>query len=84
MVRSRRTTKETAAAASQRLAEDKTWVLGTVLNEWDPRRVHHSGYEYVYRPYLTGTRADAPETTGPLMISLSGIPRLSRSAKRKC
>ncbi len=51
VVRSARTTKETAAAAGQRLAEDGTRVLGTVLNEWDPRKTSHTGYEYGYRPY---------------------------------
>ncbi|MBZ5586325.1 MAG: polysaccharide biosynthesis tyrosine autokinase [Acidobacteriia bacterium] len=51
VVRSARTTKETAAAAGQRLAEDGTRVLGTVLNEWDPRKTRHGRYEYGYRPY---------------------------------
>ena len=51
VVRSARTTKETAAAAGQRLAEDGTRLLGTVLNEWDPRKTSHSGYGYGYRPY---------------------------------
>ena len=51
VVRSARTTRETASAASQRLAEDGTRVLGTVLNEWDPRKTSHAGYEYGYRPY---------------------------------
>jgi capsular exopolysaccharide synthesis family protein len=51
VVRSARTTKETAAAAGQRLAEDGTRVLGTVLNEWDPRKASSAGYEYGYRPY---------------------------------
>ena len=51
VVRSARTTKETAAAASQRLADDGTRVLGTVLNEWDPRNASHTGYGYGYQPY---------------------------------
>jgi receptor protein-tyrosine kinase len=51
VVRSARTTKETVAAAGQRLAEDGTRLLGTVLNEWDPRKTSHAGHEYVYRPY---------------------------------
>ena len=51
VVRAARTTKETAATASQRLVEDGTRVLGTVLNEWDPRKTSHAGYEYGYRPY---------------------------------
>jgi capsular exopolysaccharide synthesis family protein len=51
VVRSARTAKETAAAASQRLVDDGTRVLGTVLNEWDPRKTSHAGYEYGYRSY---------------------------------
>ena len=51
VVRAARTTKETAATASHRLVEDGTRVLGTVLNEWDPRKTSHAGYEYGYRPY---------------------------------
>ena len=51
VVRSASTTKETAAAAGQRLAEDGTRLLGTVLNEWDPRKTSHAGHEYGYRPY---------------------------------
>ena len=51
VVRSARTTKETAAAASQRLADDGTRLLGTVLNEWDPRKASNAGYDYGYRPY---------------------------------
>ena len=51
VVRSARTLRETAATASQRLVEDGTRVLGTVLNEWDPRKTSHAGYEYGYRPY---------------------------------
>jgi Mrp family chromosome partitioning ATPase len=51
VVRSARTTRESATAAGQRLAEDGTRVLGTVLNEWDPRKTSHAGYEYGYRAY---------------------------------
>ena len=46
VVRSARTAKETASAAGQRLVEDGTRVLGTVLNEWDPRKTSHAGYGY--------------------------------------
>ena len=57
VVRSAKTTKETAAAAVQRLEEDGTRVLGTVLNEWDPRKTSGGGYEFGYRSYhYQGTR----------------------------
>jgi Mrp family chromosome partitioning ATPase len=51
VVRSAQTTRETAAAAAQRLTEDGTRVLGTILNEWDPRKTSHGGYGYGYRHY---------------------------------
>jgi capsular exopolysaccharide synthesis family protein len=51
VVRSAQTTRESAAAAAQRLTEDGTRVLGTILNEWDPRKTSHSGYAYGYRHY---------------------------------
>jgi succinoglycan biosynthesis transport protein ExoP len=46
VVRAARTTKEAAVAATQRLMEDGTRVLGTVLNEWDPRKTSRSLYDY--------------------------------------
>jgi succinoglycan biosynthesis transport protein ExoP len=59
VVRSAKTTKETAATASQRLVDDGTRVLGTVLNEWDPRKTSGSGHEYGYRLYAyQGSRPD--------------------------
>ena len=51
VVRSAKTTKETATAAGQRLEKDGTRVLGTVLNEWDPRKASGGGYEFGYRSY---------------------------------
>ncbi len=37
VVRAGQTTRVAAAAAAQRFAEDNTRVLGTILNDWDPR-----------------------------------------------
>ena len=51
VVRSAQTTSEQAAATAQRLREDGTRVLGTILNKWDPRKNSHSGYAYAYRSY---------------------------------
>ncbi len=48
VVRSAQTAREAAAAASQRLMEDGTRVLGTVLNQWDPRKASHLTYGYGY------------------------------------
>jgi capsular exopolysaccharide synthesis family protein len=54
VVRSRRTTKDAALIARQRFAEDGTTVLGTILNDWDPRSSSAYGYEKYddhYRSY---------------------------------
>lgn len=49
VVRAEWTTKQTAAAASQRLMDDGTCVLGTVLNEWHPRKQKFGAYDTVSR-----------------------------------
>jgi polysaccharide biosynthesis transport protein len=51
VVRSRRTTRDAALMARQRFAEDGTTVLGTVLNDWDPRNTSAYGYEKYYERY---------------------------------
>ena len=51
VVRSAETTRDAASAAVQRLTEDGTRVLGTILNEWDPRKTSRSGYASGYRYY---------------------------------
>ena len=38
VVRSAETMRDAAVAAKQRLKEDGTRVLGTILNQWDPRK----------------------------------------------
>jgi capsular exopolysaccharide synthesis family protein len=49
IARSRRTTLEAAAAATQRLHFDKARVLGIVLNDWNPK---HSLYYKGYGQYV--------------------------------
>jgi len=44
VVRAGRTARESAVLAQQRLAEDGSRVLGTILNSWDPGNVNR----YVY------------------------------------
>jgi polysaccharide biosynthesis transport protein len=51
IVRASRTTKETLAITSDRLAEDRINIIGTVLNEWDPRNSRLLNYEAGYRAY---------------------------------
>lgn len=55
VLRAGQTTLETARAARQRLAEDGTVVLGTILNAWDPKEAKYGYYSY-------STYAYEPET----------------------
>jgi capsular exopolysaccharide synthesis family protein len=46
------TTRDAAIAASQRFADDRIRVLGTILNDWDPRKSgQHYYYGYAHQPY---------------------------------
>jgi capsular exopolysaccharide synthesis family protein len=55
VLRAGQTTLETARAARQRLGEDGTMVLGTILNAWDPKEAKYGYYSY-------STYAYEPET----------------------
>ena len=44
VVRSAETMRDAAVAAKQRLTEDGTRVLGTILNQWDPRQTNQYNY----------------------------------------
>jgi Mrp family chromosome partitioning ATPase len=44
VVRSADTVRYAAIAAKQRLMEDGTRVLGTILNQWDPRKTNQYTY----------------------------------------
>ncbi len=46
VVRSAQTIRDAAVAANQRLTEDGTRVLGTILNHWDQRKTSNGGYGY--------------------------------------
>jgi capsular exopolysaccharide synthesis family protein len=46
VVRSAHTMRYDAVAANQRLTEDRTRVLGTILNQWDPRKTNNYSYGY--------------------------------------
>jgi capsular exopolysaccharide synthesis family protein len=46
VVRSAQTMKDSALTVKQRLTEDGTRVLGTILNQWDPRKSSNYGYSY--------------------------------------
>ena len=48
VARAERTTRDSIVAAYQRLSEDRIRVLGTILNDWDPKR-SPAGYYGYYR-----------------------------------
>ena len=51
VVHSAQTMRDAAVAANQRLTEDRTRVLGTILNQWDPRKTHQYANTYGYKYY---------------------------------
>jgi Mrp family chromosome partitioning ATPase len=54
VTRANHTTRDAALAARQRFAEDQTRVLGTILNDWDPRRSPNGYYGYYNGYYYSG------------------------------
>ena len=46
VIRSGKTTRDAALAARQRFGEDRTNVLGTILNDWNPHRSPNGYYGY--------------------------------------
>ena len=53
VARAERTTRDAILAAYQRFSEDRIRVLGTILNDWDPKR-SPAGYYGYYRGYGYG------------------------------
>jgi polysaccharide biosynthesis transport protein len=57
VVRAGKTTRDAAIAARQRFSEDGTQMLGTVLNDWNPKRSRNGYYGYqngYYGAYKSG------------------------------
>jgi len=53
VVRSAETTRDMAMAACRQFSEDRSRVLGTILNMWDPRE-HNQGHDsHYYDGYYT-------------------------------
>ena len=52
--RSGRTTRDAALATAQRFTEDKTRILGTILNDWNPSTAPNGYYGY-YKGYYAGS-----------------------------
>jgi receptor protein-tyrosine kinase len=62
VARAEQTTRDALVAATQRLAEDRIRVLGTILNDWNPKRSPKGYYgyyrgSYYYRYRENGTAA---------------------------
>jgi Mrp family chromosome partitioning ATPase len=57
VMRAAKTTRESAQCTLQQLAVDRINVLGTVLNDWDPKRStrygYHRDYTHHYRDYYS-------------------------------
>ena len=51
VVRSGKTTRDMAIAACRQFLEDRTRVLGTILNMWDPRYSSQEGHSNYYDSY---------------------------------
>ncbi|HEY7337639.1 MAG TPA: polysaccharide biosynthesis tyrosine autokinase [Bryobacteraceae bacterium] len=59
VARAGRTTRDAAVAAHQRLADDRIRVLGTILNDWDPRKSPSGYYGYHAGLYYGGKKYGA-------------------------
>jgi Mrp family chromosome partitioning ATPase len=51
VVRSAETMRDSALSVKQRLTEDGTRILGTILNQWDPRKTNQYAYGYGSKRY---------------------------------
>jgi receptor protein-tyrosine kinase len=51
VARVEQTTRDALLAATQRLSEDRIQVLGTILNNWNPKRSTHGYYGYYRGSY---------------------------------
>ncbi|MBI2685991.1 MAG: polysaccharide biosynthesis tyrosine autokinase [Acidobacteria bacterium] len=63
VLRTARTTRDAALAVRQRLQEDGTRILGTILNDWNPKASpggyygYRQGYYQSYKSYYSGKNA---------------------------
>ena len=51
VARAEQTTRDALIAATQRLSEDRIRVLGTILNDWNPKRATNGYYGYYRGSY---------------------------------
>ena len=67
VARAEQTTRDALVAATQRLAADRIRVLGTILNNWNPKRSPNGYYGY-YRGsyyYKAGENGTATDSLNP-------------------
>jgi Mrp family chromosome partitioning ATPase len=66
VARADRTTRDAIIAANQRFSGDRTRVLGTVLNRWDPKRSSYGyyGQNRYYGAYRYSYAAASPDHEG--------------------
>jgi polysaccharide biosynthesis transport protein len=60
VVRAGHTTRDAAVAARQRFDEDGTKVLGTILNDWNPKNSPDGYYGY-YKSYTSSYQPQSPK-----------------------
>jgi succinoglycan biosynthesis transport protein ExoP len=53
------TTGDQTTIAARRLMEDGTYLLGTILNKWDPTTLSNSAYSIAYRRYQKTASGDS-------------------------
>jgi capsular exopolysaccharide synthesis family protein len=58
VLRAGHTTRDSARAAVDQFREDGTRVVGTILNDWNPKVSGNSYYEDYYRPYHSYSTPD--------------------------
>jgi len=61
VTRANQTSRESLKDACQRFQEDGTNVLGTVLNDWNPKKSTHYGYYRYYDKYRHYYSPDSKE-----------------------
>jgi polysaccharide biosynthesis transport protein len=62
VIRSGHTTKDAGVAAAQRFSEDGTKILGTILNDWNPRSAPNGYYGYYSKYYSKYYKPQKPSS----------------------
>jgi capsular exopolysaccharide synthesis family protein len=68
VIRAGQTTRMAATVASERLAEDGTRIIGTILNSWDFDRDAGLGYRDLQKAYARGSESASPRDEAPALI----------------